>query len=150
MVKDFAQNFFYSKLNLLVKSYEKWFTETNFIEKKNFTVTLAYLDKIAIIIEWIKLLVWNFQDTCKTNFFFINISFFLVERGRFYPTPPPPTLMKNWVRYLIMLMLQSDLSLQQLNFAIVNEVTFHENLSTQEKIETHQFFELIRVSSYTI
>ena len=47
-------------------------------------------------------------------------------------------------------MLQSDLSLQQLNFAIVSEVIFHENLSTQEEIETHQFFELIRVSSYTI
>ena len=58
--------------------------------------------------------------------------------------------MKNWVSYLIMLMLQSDLSLQQLNFAIVSEVIFHENLSTQEEIETHQFFELIRVSSYTI
>ena len=51
MVKDFAQNFFYSKLNLLVKSCEKWVTETNFIEKNNFTVILAYLDKIAIIIE---------------------------------------------------------------------------------------------------
>ena len=80
----------------------------------------------------------------------MKISFFLVERGRFYPNPPPPPLMKNRVSDLIMLMLQSDLLLQQLNFAIANEVIFHKNLSTQEKIETHQFLELIRVSSYTI
>ena len=83
--KLFAQNFFNSKLNLLVKCYEKWITETNFIKKKiwqwfkHILASLLYLhwvtvDKISIIHKWIKLLVWNFQKTCKTNFYTLKFS----------------------------------------------------------------------------
>ena len=56
----------------------------------------------------------------------------------------------NYLKYLIMLRLLSDRSLQQLRLTIASEVIFYENLSTQEKIETHKLLELICVSRYTI
>ena len=56
MVKNVAQSFCNSKLNVLAKFYEKWITGTNLL-KKEFDSDSRIFDKIAIIQEQIKLLV---------------------------------------------------------------------------------------------
>ena len=122
MLKTFSGNFFNSKLNLLVNFNEKGITDICYIEKgiwKWFDNILASflhwitIDKTEIIQERIDLLVWNFKETCETNFYmlrrvetpYVCLNLFLLrifsrgigrERDLTHPSPLPPPWRIGW------------------------------------------------------